>query len=188
MPEVIKKRLRLINIVSTIVLCVMCAGATVFGIVPLYRDGAQNIADAASLRQKLSDLDGLSQTLSQVENERKQTAFRLQEAEARLPNSNAMDQFMQQLAKVAENAGLQVDGITPSKEIVDADGYKSLPVQISGIGTWDTCYQFLTGLRKMNRLTRLDSLTIDGDKDHANVNSSSPLCHISVNISTFMAR
>ena len=119
---------------------------------------------------------------------------RLAEAESRLPNSKAMDQFMQQLAKVAADAGLQVDGISP-KPLKDSGDYKAMPVEITGTGDWNTCYQFLTGLRSMNRLTRLDELTLDLDKDDksdtpgkSNKTADHPVCKIRVSISTFTAR
>ena len=100
------------------------------------------------------------------------------------------------LAQVAEKAGLQLEAVMPDKDLKDAGGYKSLPVSISGTGKWDTCYRFLTGLRAMNRLTRLDSLTLashkpdngpDG-KPYVLAPGEEPPCQITVNISTFMAR
>jgi Tfp pilus assembly protein PilO len=187
MLEKIRQRLRLIDLCGLSALLVMVCSSLAFGVYPLYRRGNASMAESTSLRKELSQLDGLSKTLAQVENDRKITEVRLVEAESRLPNSKAMDQFMQQLAKVAEDVGLQVDGISP-KTLKDSGDYRAMPVEISGTGDWSTCYRFLTGLRTMNRLTRLDELVLELDKNDRAFASDRPLCRIRVSISTFMAR
>jgi Tfp pilus assembly protein PilO len=194
MPDVISQRLRVVNMIGAAALVAILAGAGV-GVTALYAKGHESISQSEQLKQKLSELDGLSSTLDQVETAKKQTEARLTEVESRLPTSNAMDQFLHELAHVAEQAGLQVDSTIPGKETQDAGGYTAKPVSISGTGDWDTCYKFLTGLRKMNRLTRLDSLCLELDRSHAPSGENAaiaaiekPSCRISVTISTFMAR
>jgi Tfp pilus assembly protein PilO len=189
----IKQRQRVIDLCGISAMLVLVCSSLAFGVYPLYRRANAAAAESADLRKELSQLDGLSRTLAQVESDRKTTEARLAEAESRLPNSKAMDQFMQQLAKVAEGAGLQVDGISP-KPLKESGDYKAMPVDISGTGDWNTCYKFLLGLRTMNRLTRLDELVIDLDKadkpgstDKASF-ADRPVCRIRVSISTFMAR
>lgn len=186
-PNLVTSRLRTINIVGSLAILAALAGTAALGL-KIFRQGTDQITQARELNERLGQLNGLSQTLSQVETAKAQTEARLAEAEAQLPTSNAMDQFMQELAKVAEKAGLQVDGTVPSKEIKDAGGYKTAPFEISGTGDWDSCYRFLTGLRATKRLTRLDSLVLDGSKDHKESPDAAPTCHIMVNLSVFMAR
>ena len=194
MADVITQRLRVVNMIGAAALVAVLLTAGV-GATALYAKGQEIATQSQELKQKLSELDGLSSTLAQVETAKKQTQARLDEAESRLPTSNAMDQFLHELAHVAEQAGLQVDSTIPGKETQDAGGYAAKPVSISGSGDWDTCYKFLTGLRKMNRLTRLDSLVLELDKTHASSGENGavavlekPACRISVTISTFMAR
>jgi Tfp pilus assembly protein PilO len=186
--NLITKRLRTINLVGAAAILAILSGTAALGVFPMYKSGTRDIAESKALREQLSQLDGLSQTLQQVETAKAQTESRLTEAEAQLPTSNAMDQFMQQLAKVAENAGLQVDATVPSKDVKDAGGYKTGPFEISGTGDWESCYRFLTGLRATKRLTRLDSLTLEGSKDHKDGPGERPTCRIIVNLSVFMAR
>jgi Tfp pilus assembly protein PilO len=190
MADLVKNRLRIVNLVGAVTIALGVVAPTTFGIAKLYKHGHESIQQSADLKHSLADLDGLDKTLQQVEAEKKLTESRLNDAEARLPSSTQMDEFMQQLAKVASNAGMQIDSTTPRKTFVTADGYRSTPVDITGVGDWDTCYRFLTGLRAMNRLTRLDSLTLDVDKEHlpTNATRAKPLCKITVSISTFMAR
>ncbi len=186
--HLISARLRTINFVGAVALLAILSGTAALGVLPMYRAGTKDIAESHALREQLSQLDGLSVTLAQVESAKAQTESRLTEAEAQLPTSNAMDQFMQQLASVAEQAGLQVDATIPSKDIKEAGGYKTGPFEISGTGDWDSCYRFLTGLRETKRLTRLDALTLDGTKDHKDAPGDRPTCRIVVNLSVFMAR
>ncbi len=194
MSDKINQRLRMVNLIGAAAIICGVALPAGFGVTTLYGLGRKSEANTAQLRGKLAELDGLSNTLDQVEAQKKQTESRLSQAESRLPTSNAMDQFLHELAKVAEDAGLRVDATVPGKEVQDAGGYQAKPVTISGLGDWDTSYKFLTGLRKMNRLTRLDSLVLELDKTHNSGDTNPaaalerPLCRMSITISTFMAR
>lgn len=188
MPDIIKSRLRLINISGALCLVLVVCAAVFLGIVPLYAQTIRNRASANALEQDLAKLNGLSNTLNQVEGELKSTESRLAQAETRFPTSSAMEDFMTQLAKAADDAGLQVISIAPLP-LQRVDNYKVLPLQITGTGSFENCYKFLAGLRKMNRLTRLDDLVLQlenqPDKAHAD---QVPVCKIVVGISTFTAR
>jgi Tfp pilus assembly protein PilO len=185
MSDVIKKSMQTVNITGAAAVALLVAGSVAFGVVPLYKQGTQKVAEAARLKSELAALDGLSQTLNQVESERKGTEALLTEYEKRLPRSSETNVFIKELATVTKAAGIQVDGTTYPTTLKDAGGYKSLPVQVSGTGDWESCYKFLTGLRQMNRLTRLDSLVLEVDKKEKTAASDRPLCHITVNFSTF---
>jgi Tfp pilus assembly protein PilO len=184
MSDVIKKKLQIVNISGAAALAFLVAGTVALGIAPLYKQGNGKIADAARLKGELAALDGLSQTLTQVEADRKHTEGLLAEYERRLPSSSETNVFIKELAGVTKSAGIQVDGTTYPTTLKDSGGYKSLPVQVTGSGDWDACYKFLTGLRQMNRLTRLDSLVLEVDKS-VKTAADRPLCHITVNFSTF---
>ena len=180
-----KQRVRLVNSAGAAIVILLIASTVVFGVVPLYRAGSQNIADSQRLSSQVAALDGLGQTLTEVEEERHQTEERLNAIEKRLPSSSETNTFIKELAKVTKEAGIQVDGTKYPKELKDSDGYKSLPVEVVGTGDWDACYRFLTGLRAMNRITRLDSVILEVDKNAPAKNADRPICHITVNFSTF---
>ena len=188
-PEVLNKRLRTIDWIAASVLLAGVAATLAAGVLPVTSRARANNRSAETYRHELAKLDGLKNTLSQVETELERTHHRLALAETRMPTTGAMDQFMVQLAKVADDSGLQVEGITP-KPLQDAASYKVMPVEISGTGTFETCYTFLTGLRKMNRLTRLDDLVVQLQQSGADRERppGQPVCRVTVGISTFMAR
>jgi len=188
MPDIIKSRLRLINISGALCLVLVVCATVFMGILPLYSQTIRNRTASNALEQDLSKLNGLSNTLNQVETELKSTESRLQQAETRFPTSSAMEDFMTQLAKAADDAGLQVISISP-QTMQNADNYKVMPLQITGTGSFENCYKFLTALRKMSRLTRLDDLALqlDTSMDKAQPDQM-PVCKIIVGISTFTAR
>jgi Tfp pilus assembly protein PilO len=186
MTDNIKQRLRMINLTGCAVVVSVLAGTVALGVAPMYTEGKRNIKASTVLTSELHDLDALNLKIARIEVEKSSRETRLSDVESLLPNANAMNQFVQELAHVAEEAGLQVDGVFPSKELKDAGTYKSMSVSVRGTGDWDTCYHFLTGLRGIHRkLTRLDSLTLESVKDKP---VDQPLCQINVEISTLIAR
>jgi Tfp pilus assembly protein PilO len=186
-PNEIKKRLKATDCCGAGATVAIVAAAVAFGIIPLRKAAKLSVAQAAELHDQLTQLDGVSKKVTQVQADLDKTQARLAAAESRLPSTGAMDDFMRQVAKVAEDSGLQVDGISP-QQLVDAGDYNIMPVTIAGVGSFDNCYNFLTGLRKMNRLTRLDDLTIEQSEPGNDPTKGAGQCRISVAISTFMAR
>ena len=65
-----------------------------------------------------------------MDSELKSTDTRLADAETRLPNSGAMDQFITPLSQVAEEAGLKVNIINP-KPVEQGENYRVMPIEIS---------------------------------------------------------
>lgn len=196
MSDLIKKRLRAIDLAG-LGLILLLTGTTAFGcLVSLKRDHQQIQAKTQDLQEDLTRLTQLSLNLSKAEMDLKNTKARLVLEEAKLPTTNAMDKFVSEVAHVAETAGLKVNAINPHA-LVNASNYHVLPVEISGSGSWTTCYKFLTGLREMNRITRLDDLIMQVDTDEQPLTPSGstavsvakvPMCKMSVTISTFTAR
>lgn len=196
MSDLIKKRLRAIDLAG-IGLVLLLTGTTAFGcLVTLKQDHRKIEAKTQELRDDLARISQLSVTLSKAEADLQNTKTRLAQEEAKLPTNNAMDKFVSEVAHVAETAGLKVNAINP-QTLINANNYHVLPVEISGSGSWTTCYKFLTGLREMNRITRLDDLTMQVDIDeqpqtHLGSTAVSaakvPMCKMSVTISTFTAR
>jgi len=182
----IKQRLQKINLLASVGVIVALAGTALFGVKPLFAAGAKSINDAAGYRAQIDQLNILTLKVARAQEDQKKRDARLKEVEARLPSIAAVNQFVPELARVAEAAGLQVDNVAPVKEVKDAGDYKLMTVNVTGRGDFDTCYKFLTGLRADNRkLTRLDSISLDVDQEKG---LDRPVCRLSVDISTFMVR
>ena len=186
MANDIKQRLRVINATAAATLVVVLAAAAAMGVVPPYREGVHKIQESARLTQEIKDLDALTLQVARAKVDMSTRETRLADAETRLPNAGTLNQFLQELAKIAEDAGLQVDALEPARDAKSAGAYKLMSVHLTGTGDWETCNRFLTSLRGANRkLARLDKLSLDSLRDKA---SERPLCHITVDISTLIVR
>jgi len=190
---IIKKHLKNIDLIAFGVILLL-TGATAFGCLVSLKNDRQTIqAKTQALEQDLNNLNILTVQLGKKELDLKASEARLAREEAKLPTSTAMNKFVSEIAKIAEDSGLKVNAINPHPGIT-ADSYQVHPIEIIGIGSWNNCYKFLTGLRKMDRITRLDDLVIQLDSDDSSpttpgANASKPsLCKMSVTISTFTAR
>ena len=187
MPDEIKTRIRKIDLAGAATLVVAAALIVLLVVLPLRGQSRVNVARAAELQRQLADFDRLEQTIARSSITLNEAHRRLDEAESRLPVQAEMAQFTQQLARVADAAGLQVDSITP-RPVAEAGGYKAMPVEIVGAGDFTSCYRFLQGLRKMDRLTRLDDLVLQSNPPEKSDKAAAGMCSIRVIISTFMAR
>lgn len=171
MKDSLNSRLRTIHLIGATILIGGLGATAALGVYPMVKSGKASIQKAEELRTRLAEFDGLSKTLDQVDTDRKNTEARLAAAEKLLPTGNEMDKFLGELAKVAEDSGITVEGITP-RTTLSAGDYKILPVEINGQGSFPACYKFLAGVRKMPRLTRLDDLFVEAETkpgDDANV-------------------
>ena len=186
MQDTITKRLRRIDIICASAILALIGCSIGAGVIPLYRARASNLAKVQQLQGDIANLSTLNLTIVKAQTEIAQAEARLAEEESHLPDSQAMDKFMTELAKVAEAAGLQLDAISP-KPLIEGGTYKVMPVKITGVGSYETCYKFLTGLRNMTRLTRLDELQIQLQRDDK-TDPRKPVCEITVSISTFVTR
>jgi len=185
MQDNVKAHLRVVNYVGAASVGALLGGIAIFGILPMYKRGMDNIAATGELRQTLNKFEGLSTTLAHVEEQRKATEARLEEVEKRLPSSLEASKFNSELTKVAKTAGIRVESMPRPEALQDAGGYKALPVEIVGRGDWASCEKFLTGIRAMNRLTRLDSVTFEVDNDSIKHTPENPICLMTVRFSTF---
>lgn len=167
--------------IVALVLCTIGAG-----LFPLYRARAANLAEVQRLHTEIATFGDLSLSIGRTQGEIAQAETRLHDEEAHLPSSQAMDQFITELAKVAEDAGLQVDAIAPAPP-VNGGTYRVLPVKVTGFGSYQTCCKFLSGLRNMTRLTRLDELQLQARREEKG-DLRSPVCEITITISTFVVR
>lgn len=182
----LKKNLKAVNFAGIAAVSLVLACTAAFGVYPMIKRGTQDIRAAHELRDSLTRFNALGQQIAIVDQERKDTEKRLQEQEQRLPPSFEASAFNAELTEVAQKAGIRIESMPSSQTFTDDGAYKALPVTIVGSGDWECCYRFLTGIKNMNRLTRLDSAIINvPEKDAQAVPPDSPVCQITVRFSTF---
>lgn len=190
MEPAIKKRLRLIDAISAASLVAIVIATAAAGFWPMHASRMAALEATDLLDQDLDKLKGLPQTLAQLEAALESERALLREAQARFPSTDAMDSFMADVARVADKSGMTIDSVKP-KDPQEAPNYRVLPLAINGVGTFESCYGFLTGLRKIDRLTRLDEVILQiestGGSDRDNADTQ-PLCRVSLVLSTFKAK
>ena len=78
---------------------------------------------------------------------------------ARVPSSHNADQWLESASDAAVSFGLLVQSVTTSGER-DEGSYTLLPVDFVVSGSFESVYMLLQHLEQMNRLSRIESMTI----------------------------
>jgi Tfp pilus assembly protein PilO len=186
MHDKVKQSLKVVHWVAAAVITLLLAGTVAFGVLPLRQRGNDDIKAANSLRGSLDRFEQLRLANARADVQIQEAQRRLDEAEKRLASGPPDSAFNRELTQVAKAAGIRIENMPPVGAPKDAGAYKSVQVTVVGSGDWESCYKFLSGLRSMDRVVRLDSVILDvQDKDgraHAAVHVN---CQLTVKFSTF---
>ncbi|HEY4330237.1 MAG TPA: type 4a pilus biogenesis protein PilO [Phycisphaerae bacterium] len=186
MQDKIKQSLKIVNYSGVAAITLLLASTVAFGVLPLLKSGKEEIAAADDRRASIARLESLKMENARAAVVLEQSQKRLEDAEKILPVDPPGSEFNTELNEVAKKAGIRILQVPPPQKGPPEGSYKSMQVTISGNGDWDSCYRFLAGIRSMDRVSRLDWVTIDvSDKDSKSLASGKPLCDITVEFSTF---
>jgi hypothetical protein len=186
MQDRVKQSLKIVNYSAIAAVTLLLACTVAFGIYPMRKSGADDIRAANDLRGSLARLEQLRLGNARAEVQIHEAAARLQEAEKRLASGPPDSAFNKELTDVAQAAGIRIENMPPVGAPKDAGAYKSVQVTVVGSGDWESCYKFLSGLRAMDRIARLDSVIMDTqDKDGKNLAADKVVCKVTVKFSTF---
>lgn len=81
------------------------------------------------------------------------------QAENRIPLQHGADQWLESASDAASDLDLIVRSVTTSGERIDGQ-YNILPVDITVIGSFESVYGLIQHLEQMNRMTRVDRMSI----------------------------
>ena len=110
---------------------------------------------------------------------------RLADAEERIPKGPPDNKFANELEAVAAAAGIRQES-TPPPGAPQTDGtYNAVQVSVEGSGDWESCLRFLRGISEMKRLSRLDLVVLDTEREGMAQGTASSTCHILVKFSAF---
>jgi hypothetical protein len=186
MQDKVKQSLRIVHYTAIGVITLLLAGTVAFGILPMRQRGHGDIKAATELRGSLVRLDELRLATARAEVQVRDSEKRLQDAEKHLASGPPDSAFNKELTEVARNAGIRIENMPPIGAAKDAGAYKTVQVTVVGTGDWENCYQFLSGLRAMNRIVRLDTVVMDlQDKDGRAHAADKVVCQLTVKFSTF---
>ncbi len=186
MQEKVRQSLKVVNYVAIGTIALLLASTLAFGILPMRRRGNDDIKAANELRGSLARFDQLRLANARAEVQIHDAEVRLREAEKHLASGPPDSAFNRELTEVAKAAGIRIENMPPVSAPKDAGAYKTVQVTVVGTGDWESCYKFLSGLRSMNRVLRLDSVTMDvQDKDGRAHAADRVVCQLTVKFSTF---
>lgn len=189
MADQIRDRLRKIHLCCAAGVVAAVAGVAALGIWPMVRSGRASEVQADVYRAQLKEIEGLTLKTTEVQNEIATIRAQIAKDENRLPRRHQIVQFMQELASVAEKSGVSLEA-QDRGEIENAGDHLVLPATLTVTGSFAQCYDFLAGLRKMERLTRLEKAVLEAEQ--ATGEGSKPgekgNCRLKVSIATFMAK
>jgi hypothetical protein len=89
------------------------------------------------------------------------------------------------MTKIKKSTGVTLVGTDLSKDLKNWNGYRVGSIEVRGNGDWDACMQFLSEIKAMKGLTRLDSLVFDGNRDSTIQGLESPKCEFRLSFSIF---
>jgi hypothetical protein len=83
------------------------------------------------------------------------------EAMSRIPDSVGTTEFLATLSQLAAATDLKIHEFRPGDE-VDRTTHRELPIHLTGEASYDSLCRFLAGLEKVERLTQLTALQVNG--------------------------
>lgn len=185
MNDVLKQRLRIVNSSGVAAVVLLLTATAALGIYPMVQRGYENNRATRELEKQQADLATLDQTLADAKAAMKDAEKRLAEREAELPPPTETNFYDRELTKLIAADGIRKITADTPKELKDYAGYKVGTVDINGTGDWDSVCKFLADIKKMKGLTRLDSITIDVQRDETTRTFEKPNCQFRISFSTF---
>jgi len=125
----------------------MTAGAWLFGVDPALAKRDAAAADQTELTDRRQKAKSLADNLATARRQLADTTREVDALPLRLEPAAAVNARLARLAHVAGETGLGVDEIQPGPP-VDGPFYQTVPIRVSGTGTYPTCAAFLHQLRR----------------------------------------
>lgn len=138
---------------------VMSATAYLVGVVPLTRRAAAAQTQTLELDQERQKVDKLTKSRQRLDGQLDRARRAVEEGSFQLRPVEDLNKYLAQLTKLATGSGLTLHEIQPG-QTTDQTHYQSVPIVMSGTGSYRTCMLFLHKLHSELLDTRLSSLTL----------------------------
>ena len=126
----------------------------VHGVAEEIRSRTTNLAHFEEINEQYRELKSLTREV------RRST----DDANSRIPSQHNAEQWLESASKQAQELGLIVKSVTTSGERNDGE-YNVLPIDLNVIGTFESLYLFLQHLEKMERISRVDRMSLHRIED-----------------------
>lgn len=118
----------------------------------------------AQQRQTIDMARGRKAELDGLRNRLRDTNRAIERFETCVPSDNALGAFLQQMAGVMTERELTDQVVLPGKEM-EAGGLGCIPIHIACKGTLANLFNFFDRLQTLNRLVRIEKVTLENDAD-----------------------
>lgn len=123
-------------------------------------NAVHGVAEEIRLRtSNLSYVDEINTQYRELKSITKAINKSTTQAANRIPSQHDADQWLESASDAAQNLGLIVRSVTTSGERRDGE-YNILPVDLTLSGSFESVYGLIQHLERMNRITRVDRMTI----------------------------
>jgi Tfp pilus assembly protein PilO len=116
------------------------------------------------LTGQLGHLTELASTLGQGEEVLGALQEGLDEIDRRLPDSMDFEQFYTDLSRFATENQVAISGMQPGV-ILKEETYVEMPITLTATAAFEDFHQFFFALSNLTRLTKVDSLSLNGLED-----------------------
>jgi Tfp pilus assembly protein PilO len=128
-------------------------------VLPLRRHAEEDRAVILERREQLVKLERVAQRINQCQTEIKRLEEALAFFEGRLPQQREMDVILRDVWRIAESKSLTPRAVRTGPLEVAAR-YNSQPITMNLEGRFTSLYEFLLGLERMPRITKVRQMQI----------------------------
>ncbi len=121
-------------------------------------------SDLAQQEQKLVSLKAAAAKVGQLEKDLAQAEEELAELMTFLPDQKEIPALLENISRLGSQVGLENILFQPQSE-VPQEFYAAIPIRIDLLGTYNDLGVFLDSVSKLNRILRVESLTLSRQAD-----------------------
>jgi hypothetical protein len=180
------QRVRKVNYLGAAGLLLLLSATAAFGVYPMWNKGKQYIRETETLNSKQTELAMLTASLQDAEAKFNETQARLTAREEELPSWDKEPNFYgNELTKIKKADNITLAATDLTKDLKPWNGYRVGSIDVRGNGDWKSVMKFLSDVREMKGLTRLDSLVLDAARDGGAQGFEQPRCEFRLSFSIF---
>ena len=182
----LQRRMRVVNYMGAATVLLLLSATAAFGVYPMWKSGHRYIHEAEALTARQAELTSLNATLQEAQQKFNETQERLAARENEFPSwDNEPNFYGNELTKIKKADNVTLVGTELAKDLKSWNGYRVGSIDVRGNGDWKSCVKFLSDVREMKGLTRLDSLVLDVSREGGTQGYEQPRCEFRLSFSIF---
>lgn len=150
------------NYVSIVGFGVLIVAFLGLGVWPCYRSYTVVKQDIADRKQQLADIQAQAVQLKESNNQISLLALQVKDYPRLVPENQDLGTFLEQLSRELSASGIK-DASTRALPPAMLGKCQQLPIEIRGIGTAFSCYDFLARLERLPRMSSVSQLSMETD-------------------------